>query len=95
MTRADRIAAALNRAFQPDELRIVDDSGRHSGHAGARPEGETHFSVLMVAAAFRGQSRVNRSRVVHAALADEFSSGLHALALTLRTPEERDARAER
>jgi stress-induced morphogen len=25
---------------------------------------------------------------VHAALADEFAGGLHALALTLRTPEE-------
>jgi stress-induced morphogen len=94
MTRADRIAAALNQTLQPIELRIVDDSGRHAGHAGAAPGGETHYSVLMVSEAFRGQSRVNRSRAVHDALAVEFATGLHALALTLRTPEERDRLAE-
>jgi stress-induced morphogen len=94
MTRADRIAAALNRAFTPLRLSIVDDSGRHAGHAGAAPGGETHYSVLMVAEAFRGQSRIHRSRAVHAALADEFATGLHALALTLRTPEEPDRPAE-
>jgi len=33
-------------------------------------------------------NRLARSRAVHAALATEFSDGMHALALTLRTPEE-------
>jgi BolA protein len=88
MTRSDRIAAALNRAFQPIELSIVDESGRHVGHSGSVPGGETHYTVLMVSEQFRGQNRVSRSRAVHAALADEFASGLHALTLTLRTPEE-------
>ena len=69
-------------------LRVVDDSARHAGHAGAQPGGETHYSVLVVAEAFRGMTRVARSRAVHAALAAEFSGGMHALALTLRTPEE-------
>lgn len=87
-TRADRIAAALRQGFNPVILRIVDDSARHAGHAGAAPGGQTHYSVLLVADAFRGQSRVDRSRAVHAALAAEFAAGLHALALTLRTPEE-------
>ena len=45
-------------------------------------------AVLLVAAAFEGQSRVARSRAVHAALGEEFATGLHALALTLRTPSE-------
>ena len=94
MTRADRIVAALNQAFQPIKLRIVDDSARHAGHAGASPEGQTHYSVLMVSEVFRGQSRVSRSRAVHDALAGEFATGLHALALKLRTPEERDGLAE-
>jgi len=78
----------LTQAFTPVVLRVVDDSARHAGHAGARPGGETHYSVVMVAEAFRGMSRVARSRAVHAALAAEFSGGMHALALTLRTPEE-------
>ena len=46
----------------------------------------------MVSAAFQGVSRVARSRAVHGALATEFGppeqGGMHALALTLRTPEE-------
>ena len=69
-------------------MRVADDSAHHAGHAGAQPGGETHYSVLLVAEAFRGMPRVARSRAVHAALAEEFSSGMHALALTLRTPEE-------
>jgi BolA family transcriptional regulator, general stress-responsive regulator len=87
-TRADRIAALLGQFFSPVVLHIVDDSARHAGHAGAAPGGQTHFSVVMVAEAFHGQSRVERSRAVHAALAEEFAGGLHALALTLCTPEE-------
>jgi BolA protein len=86
--RASRIEAALRAAFAPSLLQIRDDSARHAGHAGARPEGETHYSVLMVAEGFAGMGRVARSRRVHEVLAAEFGSGLHALALTLRSPEE-------
>ena len=92
-TRADRIQATLTAAFAPALLRVDDDSARHAGHAGAAPGGQTHYSVLLVAEAFAGRSRVARSRAVHAALAAEFASGLHALALTLRTPAEHAAAA--
>jgi stress-induced morphogen len=91
-SRADRIADRLAETFAPIVLRVQDESARHAGHAGAAPGGETHFAVLLVSAAFQGQSRVDRSRAVHAALAEEFAGGLHALALTLRTPEEQAAR---
>lgn len=87
-TRATRLEATLTQQFAPVLLRVVDDSARHAGHAGAQPGGETHYSVLVVTAAFRGMNRVARSRAVHAALAAEFAAGMHALALTLRTPEE-------
>ncbi len=92
-SRAARIETRLAADFAPLRLAVTDDSARHAGHAGAQPGGETHFSVLMVSAAFRAQSRVARSRAVHAALAAEFADGLHALALTLRTPEECDVSA--
>lgn len=87
-TRAERLETLLRTAFTPAVLRIVDDSARHAGHAGARPQGETHYSVLVVSNTFRDMSRVARSRAVHDALGGEFASGLHALSLTLRTPEE-------
>jgi stress-induced morphogen len=94
--RADRLTAALTAAFAPEVLRVTDDSARHAGHVGAQgAAGQTHYSVLLVSDAFRGISRVARSRAVHAALAGEFgdveSGGMHALALTLRTPEEHAA----
>jgi BolA protein len=89
--RAARIAAALNAAFPPAEVQVVDDSHRHAGHAGAAPGGETHYSVRVVSPAFAGLGRVARSRAVHEALAAEFAGGMHALALTLKTPEEAQA----
>lgn len=88
LSRADRIAAALREAFRPAEVAIIDDSHRHAGHAGARPGGETHYTVQVVSPAFSGMNRVARSRAVHEALAAEFGSGLHALSLRLLTPEE-------
>lgn len=92
-SRADRLTAVLRQAFAPTLLRVTDDSALHAGHAGARPEGQTHYSVLLVSEAFRGMNRVSRSRAVHDALAAEFRGGMHALALTLRTPEEQQAAA--
>lgn len=87
-SRADRIRTALEAAFAPAQVTVDDDSHRHAGHAGARPQGETHYTVAVISPAFAGQSRVARSRAVHAALAAEFADGLHALALRLATPEE-------
>lgn len=88
MSRADRIRAAIETAFAPATVEVLDESHRHAGHAGARPEGETHYRVRAVAAAFAGMTRVARSRAVHELLAGEFQSGLHALSLSLQTPEE-------
>lgn len=94
-TRAQRIHALLTQAFAPTVLQIDDDSARHAGHSGAQPGGQSHYNVLLVSAAFQGVNRVARSRAVHSALASEFGpaeqGGMHALALTLRTPEEYSA----
>lgn len=87
-TRADRIRSILQARFAPVALEVTDDSHQHAGHMGARPEGETHYTVLLVSPAFSGMNRVARSRAVHEALAEEFARGLHALALALRAPEE-------
>ncbi len=93
-TRDQRITAILRRHFNPTMLRVTDDSRQHAGHAGAAPGGETHYSVLLVCETFRGQTRLARSRAVHAALDAELAGGLHALALTLRTPEEQAAQEQ-
>ena len=92
MVVAQTIRSKLNAALNPNRLEIVDESDRHVGHAGARPEGETHFRVSVVSSRFRGLSKVDRQRLVYRALAAELASDIHALALTTRTPEE-DIRA--
>ena len=88
MRVADRIRAALTAALAPESLVIVDESHRHADHAGARPGGETHFRVEIVAAAFEGKSRLERQRLVYAALASEMANQIHALSLVTRTPGE-------
>ena len=82
------IREKLAAAFAPDELAIEDESARHAGHSGARPGGETHFRVRIVARAFEGLGRVEHQRRVYAVLADELKDRVHALALTVLAPSE-------
>jgi stress-induced morphogen len=94
-SRADRLRALLTQAFAPTVLQVQDDSAHHAGHSGAPAGGQSHYSVVLVSNAFQGVSRVARSRAVHAAVTQEFgpaeTGGMHALALTLRTPAEHAA----
>ena len=85
---ADRITAKITEALAPVRLVVVDESHRHAGHAGARPEGETHFRVEICSAAFAGLSRIDRQRLVHQVLAEELEGRVHALSLATTTPEE-------
>jgi BolA protein len=62
---AETIRKKLTDRFAPTRLVILDESYRHAGHAGARPEGETHFAVTIVAGAFAGLNRVARQRLVY------------------------------
>lgn len=91
MTVADTLRKKLESAFDPTGLDIVDESHLHAGHAGARPEGETHFKVTMVSPAFEGVARIQRHRLVHDVLAEELRDRVHALVLVLRTPNEAGA----
>lgn len=85
---AETMKRILSESFTPQRLAIIDDSHRHAGHAGAKPECETHFTVEIVSSAFAGRSRVDRQRLVYAALSDLLRDRVHALALKTLTPEE-------
>ena len=87
---SERIRSKLTAGLAPARLEIVDDSGRHHGHAGAAPDGmgETHFNVAVESAAFAGKSRVERQRLVHGLLAEELRERVHALSLKLTAPGE-------
>lgn len=88
LSRAARIEKLLAAQFAPHEFVLDDDSSKHAGHAGARPGGETHYRLRLVSASFAGLSRVARQRLVYDALREEFDTGLHALSLDLKTPDE-------
>ena len=86
MTRADRpietaIRSKLRAAFQPVELRVVNESHMHS----VPPNSETHFKVVVVGDAFEGKSLVMRHRAVNKTLRDELAAGLHALSIEALT----------
>ena len=88
MSVAETIRDKLTGRFAPIRLVISDESHRHAGHAGARPEGETHFAVTIVAPSFSGLNRVARQRLVYETLADELATRVHALSLTTLAPDE-------
>lgn len=85
---AATIHTKLTEAFAPARLEVVDESHRHAGHRGARPEGETHFNVTIVSATFEGLSRVERQRRVNRVLETELAGPVHALSIQARTPAE-------
>jgi len=86
MSAEERIRRTLTEAFRPVRVDVVDESDLHKGHAGHRPEGDTHFRIRVVAEAFRGKSRIEAHRMVNAALKGEFDRGMHALAIEAEAP---------
>lgn len=82
------MAELLNASFAPSALDVIDESGKHKGHSGAAPGGQTHYRVKMTSAAFAGMTRLARQRAALDAVKGEFDSGLHALALELKAPGE-------
>ncbi|GAB6054526.1 BolA family transcriptional regulator [Magnetospira thiophila] len=88
MSVAETMRTKLTEALAPTLIEVIDESHRHAGHAGANPKGESHFSLRVVSAAFEGQSRVQRQRLVYGLLAEELAGPVHALSLSTQTPGE-------
>ena len=82
------LEAKLQEAFAPNALEVIDESSQHQGHAGARPDGESHFRVRIVASAFKGKSRVEQHRMINQVLALELKERVHALAIEATAPKD-------
>ncbi|WP_082540495.1 BolA family protein [Bosea sp. Leaf344] len=85
---AERITKNLRQALAPSRLEVIDESHQHQGHGGWREGGETHFRVIVVSEAFAGKSRLDRHRLVNAALVQELADRVHALAIVAKAPGE-------
>ncbi len=84
----NEIEALLRAALSPTALAVINDSARHSGHSGDDGSGESHFTVEIESPAFAGVSRLQRQRLVIAALGDIPGQRVHALAIKARAPGE-------
>lgn len=88
MKIADIIETKLTEALTPVRLDVVDESALHAGHAGARPEGESHFRLLVVSDQFENRGRLERQRLVYKILGDLMATDIHALSIKALTPDE-------
>ena len=85
---ASQMRQLLDSALSPTALTLIDESANHAGHAGHDGRGESHFALEIESAAFAGQSRVARQRLVYAALGDLMAGRVHALTIRARAPGE-------
>lgn len=85
---ADSLRTKLDTSLKPSRLEIVDDSARHAGHSGAGASGESHFNIVISSDAFTGVNRVQRQRMVYAAVAEELAGPVHALSVKALAPGE-------
>jgi BolA protein len=85
---ATEMLARLNSALSPTRVELRDDSEQHRGHGGYNPAGESHFSLRIESAAFAGKSRVERQRMIYAALGDLMRDRVHALSIRATAPGE-------
>ena len=81
MSVSETIKKKLVEAFEPTELDVIDESHLHAGHVGARPEGETHFRLIISSDFFSGKTRIEKQREIYRVLADELSGPVHALSI--------------
>lgn len=79
-----QIEQKIRACLAPVHLVLQNESGKHNVPTGS----ESHFRLLLVSERFLGLTRLDRHKLMHDLLADEFKSGLHALSLNLYTPDE-------
>ena len=85
---AQEIERLLTQAFAPTRIAVINDSASHAGHSGHDGSGESHFTIEIESAAFSGESRLNRQRMVNKALGDLPGERVHAMAIKARAPNE-------
>ena len=85
---AAEMVRRLNSALSPTQIELIDDSEQHRGHGGYNPEGESHFTLRIESAAFAGKTRVERQRMIYAALGDLMRERVHALSIKASAPGE-------
>ncbi len=74
-------------ALEPQSVDLLDESGEHAGHAGAKAGG-SHFRLTIVSPRFSGKDQIARHRMIYEALGPLMQREIHALAIRALTPDE-------
>ena len=82
MTLEAEIRAAL-QSLAPSDLDVINESAMHAGHAGDDGSGESHWRVIITAAALDDMTRIGRHRAIHDALGKGIIGRIHALAIEI------------
>ena len=91
---APQIEAMLLGKLTPSYIEVTDESSLHANHAESIKSGGGHFRLLLVSIQFKGKSRLQRQRLVFAALSEGNNPpALHALSMVLYSPSEWKERA--
>jgi BolA protein len=85
---ATEMLQRLSSAFPEAKVELIDDSEKHRGHGGSNPAGESHFTLLIESPDFVDKSRVERQRMVYAALGELVGNRVHALSIKAKAPGE-------
>ena len=85
---ATEMLRRIEAALQPTHVELIDDSELHRGHGGYNPAGESHFTLRIESPAFTGRGRVDRQRMIYAALGDLMNERVHALSIKAVAPDE-------
>jgi BolA protein len=75
-------------ALRPTHVELIDDSELHRGHGGYNPAGESHFTLRIESPDFASKGRVDRQRMIYAALGDLMEERVHALSIRATAPGE-------
>jgi BolA protein len=85
---ATEMLRRLTAVLSPTHVELIDDSELHRGHGGYNPAGESHFTLRIESPAFAGKGRVDRQRMIYAALGDLMEERVHALSIRATAPGE-------
>jgi BolA protein len=86
VSTAERIRLKL-APLAPESLEILDESGKHVGHEGAKGGGG-HYQLIIVSPQFAGKPPQARHRMIYEALAPLMQREIHALAIKAYAPDE-------
>ena len=82
MKRQETIEQKLS-VLKPQYLEIINDSYLHSSHKSSPANGESHFTIKILADSLSCHSLIEQHKIIKNLLKEEFTRGLHALSIII------------